>query len=72
MYESARRGIEYAQNRECNRQKVNSKIPEDYLINHISASFVETVSFWLRRGMKETPEALADYLESMLAPFVEL
>ena len=40
----------------------NSKIPEDYLINHISSSFVETVSFWLRRGMKETPEELAEQM----------
>ena len=33
-----------------------SKLPKDYLVNHISSSFVEAVDWWLAQGMKNTPE----------------
>ena len=46
----------------------SSHIPEDLLVNHISVSFVETVSWWLKNGMRETPEDLTAYFESMIAP----
>lgn len=38
-------------------------VPKDYLINHISASFVETVNWWLKGGRVESPEVLASYFE---------
>ncbi len=38
-----------------------SPLPEDYLINHVAASFVETVDWWLSRGMKESAEQLTEY-----------
>lgn len=44
----------------------NIDLPEDYLVNHISSSFVETVSWWLGHGMKETPEELAGYFETVM------
>jgi hypothetical protein len=37
------------------------EIPDDYWINHISATFVETIGWWLHNGMKESPQTLADY-----------
>ena len=37
------------------------EIPYDYWINHISATFVETIRWWLHNGMKESPQTLADY-----------
>ena len=37
------------------------EIPDDYWINHISATFVETIRWWLHNGMKESPQTLADY-----------
>ena len=37
------------------------EIPDDYWINHISATFVETIRWWLHSGMKESPQTLADY-----------
>lgn len=40
-------------------------LPEDYLVNHVAASFVETVSWWLRRGMKEPPETICTYFETL-------
>ena len=36
-------------------------LPEDYLVNHISATFVETVRWWIAGGMKESPETLSGY-----------
>ena len=47
-----------------------SKLPEDFLVNHVSVSFVETVSWWLRHGMKETPEELTEYFEGIIAPLI--
>ena len=36
-------------------------LPDDYWINHISVTFVETVRWWIHNGMKEEPQMLADY-----------
>ena len=46
----------------------NSSLPEDYLVNHIAASFVETVVWWLSRGMKETPETTAAMFLGVIEP----
>lgn len=48
----------------------NSKLPEGYLVNHISSSFVETVSFWLSRGMKESPEEITEYFLAAIEPIL--
>lgn len=49
----------------------NAELPEDYIVNHISTSFVETVGWWLRNGMKETPEQLAGYFETVIASVIQ-
>ena len=36
-------------------------LPESFFVNHIAATFVETVRWWAEHGMKESPETLADY-----------
>ena len=36
-------------------------LPEDFWINHIAATFVETVSWWIHNGMKEPPETITEY-----------
>ncbi len=43
-------------------------LPEDYLVNHISSSFVETVSWWLRQGMKDSPETITKYFLTAIVP----
>jgi len=48
----------------------NSKLPEDYLVNHISSSFVETVDWWLSHQMKETPEKITGYFLSIIDPVI--
>ena len=47
-----------------------SGLPEDYVVNHISSSFVETVEWWIARKMKESPEALTEYYLSVIEPLI--
>ena len=42
------------------------ELPDDYWLNHVSATFVETVRWWINNNMKETPEQLAKYFEVVL------
>ncbi len=46
------------------------KLPQDYLVNHISASFVETVEWWISRKMKESPEKIAEYFLATIEPII--
>lgn len=48
----------------------NARLPEDYLVNHISSSFVETVGWWLAHGMKESPEQMTEYFLSVIEPVI--
>ena len=48
----------------------NAALPEDYLVNHIASSFVETIDWWLSRGMKETPETITEYFLSVIEPIL--
>lgn len=49
------------------RKKLKNKaLPEDYVVNHISSSFVETIGWWIKNGMRETPEVLDSYFESVM------
>lgn len=36
-------------------------LPENFWVNHICTTFVETVRWWLDNGKKESPETLAEY-----------
>ena len=42
-------------------QRKSGALPEDFLINHITATFVETVRWWAANGRKESPETVAEY-----------
>ncbi len=39
----------------------NKKLPDSYLINHITSSFVETIRWWIDNGKKETAEQITKY-----------
>ncbi len=43
-------------------------VPSDFLINHISGSFVEMVFWWLRGNMTQTPEELDRYFRAVIEP----
>lgn len=39
----------------------NEKLPEDFWINHIASTFVETLRWWIDNGLKESPEMITEY-----------
>ncbi len=47
-----------------------SRLPEDFLVNHISSSFVEAVEWWLRRKMAEPPEVMEEYFLAAIEPIL--
>ena len=49
-------------------RKSNADIPQDFLINHISGSFVEMVLWWIKSRMKQTPEELDRYFRAVMEP----
>lgn len=49
-------------------RKNHTNIPQDFLINHISGSFVEMVLWWLKGGMKQSPEELDHYFKTVIEP----
>ena len=51
-------------------RKANTDIPEDFLINHISGSFVEMVLWWIRGHRKQTPEDLDRYFRAVIEPII--
>ena len=44
----------------------SQKLPNDYWINHISVTIVETLKWWIDNGMKENPEVLTSYFLSVI------
>ena len=51
--------------------KEPSGVPGDFLVNHISGSFIEMVRWWLENGMVQTPEELDGYFRAVMAPLLE-
>jgi len=49
-----------------------SQVPQDFLANHISSSFVDMVQWWLKGGMKQSPEQLTAYFEAVIKPIFAL
>ncbi|MDF2673779.1 MAG: transcriptional regulator [Clostridiales bacterium] len=43
-------------------------IPKDFLLNHISGSFIEMVNWWAENNMKQTPEELTSYYIAVIDP----
>ncbi len=48
----------------------DARFPKEYIVNHITSSFVETVDWWLRGDMKETPEKINQYFLSVIEPLI--
>lgn len=42
------------------------ELPEDFWINHISATLVESIRWWLKNGMNEPPEQLLAYFMAVI------
>ncbi len=37
------------------------KLPQGFWVNHICATFVETLRWWVENGMRESPEIVTEY-----------
>ena len=48
----------------------NCPIPQDFLQNHLSSSFVSMVQWWIEDDMKETPEEMAEYYLAVIKPIL--
>lgn len=44
----------------------DNNLPADFVINHIASTFVETVKWWLKNKMKETPEEIHRYFVTVI------
>lgn len=47
-------------------------VPYEYLVNHISGSFVNMIQWWLKGGLKQTPEELTGYFVAVISPILEI
>ncbi len=43
-------------------------LPKNFLVNHISATFVETVRWWIDNRMQESPELITKYFLCSINP----
>ena len=46
-------------------------LPRDFLVNHISSSFVGMVQWWIKNKLRQTPEELAEYFMAAIVPLTE-
>ena len=51
-----------------NTEGESPAVPYDFLVSHISSSFVGTVQWWIKNGLKETPEEVAGYFCHLVMP----
>ena len=42
-------------------KRKDERLPDSFWTNHISSTFVETISWWINNGMKESPETITEY-----------
>ena len=42
------------------------ELPDDFWINHVSSTFVETVRWWIANGMSESPETVCAYFLAVI------
>ena len=43
-----------------------SDIPDDFWVNHVCATFVETIRWWVKNGRRESPETVAYYFTTVI------
>jgi AcrR family transcriptional regulator len=41
--------------------RIPAELPRNFLVNHIAATFVETVRWWVENKMQESPELITKY-----------
>lgn len=51
-------------------QHANRELPVDFLVNHISGSFVEMVLWWIKGKRRQTPAELDRYFRAVIEPIL--
>lgn len=51
-------------------RKTNASLPNDFLVNHISGSFVEMVLWWIKGNRKQPPAVLDQYFRAVIEPIL--
>lgn len=46
--------------------KSDKLLPRDLLLNHVSSTFVNSVTWWIKGGKKESPETMVGYFYTLL------
>ena len=44
----------------------SQQLPKPFLKNYVASTFVETISWWIDNGMKESPEVIAEYFYTVI------
>lgn len=52
------------------RREKNISLPNDFLVNHISSSFVEMVLWWIKGHRKQSPAELDEYFRAVIEPIL--
>ena len=47
-------------------EKRAEELPDEYWTNHVASTFVETVKWWVDKGMQESAETLAEYFLAVI------
>ncbi len=48
-----------------------SGVPREFLIDHVSGSFVNMVQWWIRNNLRQAPEELSGYFWAVTGPILE-
>ncbi|WP_429976175.1 TetR/AcrR family transcriptional regulator [Enterococcus sp. DIV0086] len=53
-----------------NVDRKNKAVPDAFLLNHITGSFIEMIRWWLKNNLKQSPEELTSYFISVIFPII--
>ena len=46
------------------------QVPRDFLLNHITGSFVNMIQWWIKHNLAQSPEDLTGYFEAVIGPLL--
>ncbi len=52
------------------KPEIRQDVSQEFLINHISGSFVEMVQWWMEGGCRQSPEELDDSFRRVIEPII--
>ena len=47
-------------------------VPYEFMLNHISGSYINMIQWWIKGGMKQSPEEMTKYFEAVIYPVINL